>query len=286
MITTIILTFNEEKHIERSINSALSISDQIIVVDSFSTDSTQYLAKKAGVEFYQNPFVHNAQQFQWALENCIINNEWVMKLDADEYLTDELINEIKYVLTNPTKGINGYKVKCRVHFLGKWIKRGFYPMILNRIFRKSEGFMEQKWMDEHIQLKSGSWQLLNNDIVDENLNNLSWWTQKHNNYATREAIVRLNNQYNFLNQVYISKTNKQFYLRLPLFLRSFLYFFYRYVIKLGFLEGKEGLMWHLLQGFWFQILVDSKIYQIKYMAQKNDKSIKQTIEEYFEIKLK
>ena len=288
LITIIILTYNEKIHLKRCIESCKKITDKIIIIDSYSTDNTVSIAQSLGANTYQNPFINNAQQFQWALDNCEINTEWVMKIDADEYLLPALVEELKIKLPNTPKQINGYQVKCRVHFMGKWIKRGYYPMILNRIFRASEGYMEQKWMDEHIQLKSGQFELLENDIVDENLNNLTWWTQKHNNYSTREAIVRLDKKYGFLPKEYqtaTTKKNKDIYLKLPPFFRGFIYFSYRYFFRLGFLDGKKGLIWHLLQGFWYQTLIDAKIYQIEYLSKKTNKTIKEVIQQDFGFKI-
>lgn len=288
MITVIILTYNEELHIERCIKSAYQITNKIIVIDSFSSDDTIKIAKELGVVVYQNPFVNNAQQFQWAIDNCHFETEWIMKMDSDEIIMPNLASEINKKLINTPVNVGGYQVKCRVHFMGKWIKRGFYPMILNRIFRLSYGYMEQKWMDEHIQLRQGKWLLLENDIVDENLNNLSWWTNKHNNYSTREAIVRLNNKYNFLSadfSKYSDKLSKMIYTKFPLFFRAFMYFIYRYIIRFGFLDGIQGFIWHVLQGFWYQILVDAKIYQIEYLAKKKNKTIVQILEEDFNFKI-
>ncbi len=288
MITVIILTYNENLHLERCIQSVKQITNKILVVDSFSTDSTLEIAKKSGAIVYQNTFINNAQQFQWALDHCTFETEWIMKMDADEIILPELAYEINEKLQNCSDDIGGFQVKCRVFFMGKWIKRGYYPMVLNRIFRVSSGYMEQKWMDEHIQLTKGRWELLQNDIVDENLNNLVWWTTKHNNYSTREAIVRLDNKHNFLrgnHSDFKNKASKQFYLKLPLFLRALLYYLYRYILKLGFLDGIQGMVWHFLQGFWYQMLIDAKIYQIEYIAKKNNISITSVIEKEFGIKI-
>lgn len=290
MVTVIILTFNEEIHIGRCIQSVKSFTNNIIVIDSYSTDNTIEIAKSMGAKVYENVFINNAQQFQWALDNCVFETDWAMKLDADEVVTFELANEIVLKLKNGvSEQISGFQVKCRVHFMGKWIRWGYYPMVLNRLFIINHAFMEQKWMDEHIQLKRGKWILLENDIIDENLNNLSWWTNKHNNYATREAIMRLNYKYQFLksnkDESVVYKKNKQIFQRMPLFFRCFLYFIYRYFFKLGFLDGKKGLIWHLLQGFWYQTLIDAKIFQIEYLSKKNNKTILEVIEQDFKIKV-
>lgn len=285
-ISVIILTHNEEKHLVRCITSLTPIAQEIFIVDSFSTDNTISIAKNLGAKIYQNPFINHAQQFQWALDNCPIQSEWTMKMDADEYILPELSLELNTKLNSLPAHITGLKVRCRVIFMDKWIKRGYYPMILMRFWRTKEGYMEQKWMDEHIKLKNGESLLLDNDIVDHNLNNLTWWTNKHNNYALREAISRLDIKYNLLDKSNsIVKSNKAFFLKLPLLFRAFIYFIYRYIFKLGFLDGKQGLIWSVLQGFWYQFLVDSLIIQIEHLAKKKNKTIRQIIEEDFNIKL-
>ena len=292
-LTCIILTFNEEKHIERCIRCIRQVAERIIVVDSYSTDQTVQLATAAGAEVFQNPFVHQAQQFQWALDNIPVTSDWIIRMDADEYLLPELMDELRRQLPGLPQEVTGLFVKLRVVFLDKWIKNGFYPMILLRIWRTGAGYIQQKWMDEHTKITHGETRMLTCDMVDHNLNHLGWWTEKHNKYSMREAIERLNREYDFMGDDYDKsyvvgnkkKWYKSFYMHLPLFLRPFLYFFYRYIIRLGFLEGKPGLIWHILQGFWFQFLVDAKIYQIKHLAKKHNKSIKQVLTEDFGVKL-
>ncbi|HIF9217879.1 TPA: glycosyltransferase family 2 protein [Photobacterium damselae] len=287
-ISVIILTYNEEKHISRCINSLKSFSDKIFIIDSNSTDKTVEVAESLGAIVYKNKWPGNhAAQFQWGLDNCPIETEWVMKMDADEYVTDELSIEITQDLNKIESSVSGIYIKRRVFFMGKWIKHGgYYPTWLLRIWRYKDGHMEQRWMDEHIHLSKGSTIQFKNDIVDDNLNNLSWWIEKHNNYATREAADTLNAIYVFSPSTGVipdfwgtQEQRKRFlklkYVRLPLFVRPLIYFVYRYFIKLGFLDGKVGLMWHLLQGFWYRLLVDCKIFDIKRRANLlNAKEIK------------
>lgn len=292
-LTVIILTFNEEKHIARCIRNIGQVAERVIVVDSFSTDRTLEIAQSLGAEVFQNPFVHQAQQFQWALDNIPVTSDWVMRMDADEYIFPELAEELREKLPTLPQDVTGLTVKLRVYFMDKWIKRGFYPMVLLRIWRNGVGYIQQKWMDEHTKLRHGRTLMLTHDMADHNLNHLGWWTDKHNRYSMREAVERLNREYHFMGEGYDTsyvignkkKWHKSLYMRLPLFFRPFLYFFYRYVIRLGFLEGRPGLIWHILQGFWFQFLVDAKIYQIKHFSKKHQKSVKQVLVEDFGVKL-
>ncbi len=291
-ITAIVLTYNEEKNIEECLKSIHGWVKDIFIVDSYSTDKTLEIAKKYTDKIYQHPFENHARQFNWALANLPISTEWVMRLDADERVSTELKEElIKGKLDFP-KEIGGLYVKRKVFFMEKWIKHGgYYPIWLLRIWRNGKGKCEERWMDEHIKLTEGECLFLKNDIIDENNKGLHWWINKHNSYATRETIDFLNLKYKFLEfdtvNGKLSGTQEErkrwikekIYARLPLFVRPFLYFLYRYLIRLGFLDGKAGLIWHFLQGFWYRFLVDAKIYEIEKRARKENRSIKEIVNE-------
>lgn len=294
-LTVIILTYNEQIHIRRAILSALEVAREVIIVDSYSTDDTLSIARGLDARVLQNPFINYAHQFQWAMEHGHITTAWTMRLDADEYLTNELIEEIQHKLPLLDQQISGIVLKRRVYFMGKWIRHGgYYPTALLRIWRTGHALIEQRWMDEHMVLLKGMSESFDQDFIDENNNTLSWWTSKHNEYATREAIDILNARYHFLNMDaapdYLVNTKQakrkrwqknKLYLRLPLFFRCFLYFQYRYWIQLGFLDGKRGLVWHFLQGFWYRFLVDAKIMQIEWWAAHEQKSVRSIIIEKY-----
>lgn len=296
-LSVIILTYNEEKHIERCIKSLLPIAKNIFIIDSYSTDRTVQIAEILGAKVYQNPFINHAVQFQWGLDNCPIETTWVMKMDSDEYILPELSKEIKEKLDDLDEEVSGIYIKRRVYFKDRWIKHGsYYPTWLLRIWKYEDGRMEQRWMDEHIKLSSGKTIQFENDLVDDNLNDLTWWTTKHNNYATREAVDILNIIYEFLEydevpanifgtQEERKRWLKKRYAKLPLFTRPFIYFVWRYIFKLGFLDGKQGLIWHFLQGFWYRFLVDAKIYEMEKKAKDSGKSIKEVIESDYGMKL-
>lgn len=271
-ISVIILTFNEEIHIERCIRNVIPIAKDIFIVDCFSSDKTVEIAKNLGAKVYQHVWEHSyAKQFNWALNNLPIKTKWILRLDADEYLYPELIEEIKQKLPKLPENVTGIVLKRRHIFLGKWVKNGTYPVKLLRLFVYNKGFCEQRWMDEHIQLTEGIAVEFQNDFADHNLNNLSWWIAKHNGYSIREAIDLLNIEYHFYDeekvflneQAQIKRKRKEKYAKKTLFWRSFMYFIYRYVFKFGFLEGKTGFLWHFMQGWWYRTLVDAKIYEIK-----------------------
>lgn len=295
-ISVIILTFNEELHIKRCIESVNEIAKDIFIVDSFSNDNTTEIADSLGAKVFKNKWENNhAKQFNWALDNLPITTKWVLRLDADEYLTPELQKEIKEGLPHLTEDINGIVFKRRHIFLGKWIKRGTYPVKLLRLFKYKKAICEQRWMDEHIVLLEGEAVEFQNDFVDHNLNNLTWWTAKHIGYAIREAIDLLDIELGLIEnknanvklspQAAHKRQKKYRYARQPLFVRSFLYFIYRYIFKLGFLEGKEGFLWHFLQGWWYRTLVDAKIFEIKRTCGNDKEKIKSYLKENYNIEL-
>jgi glycosyltransferase involved in cell wall biosynthesis len=284
-LSVIILTYNEEKHIERCIKSVQSFAQEIFIIDSFSTDKTVELAESLGAKVYQNPWINYAKQFNWGLDNCPIQTKWVMRMDADEYVTSELSNEITQKLDSLECNITGIYLKCRVYFMDTWIRHGgYYPLWILRLWQYKKGRCEDRWMDEHIKVIEGNTVHFENDIVDHNLKGITFWTEKHNGYATREAVDVLNTIYGFIKgdeikvnffglQAQRKRWLKVKYYQTPLFIRPFVYFIYRYFLLAGFLEGKQGLIWHFLQGFWYRFLVDAKIYEIYFKAGKNKQAI-------------
>ena len=296
-LSVIILTYNEEIHIGRLLENIAGFADEVFIVDSYSTDKTLEIAEKYEAKIIQHPFENQAQQFNWALDNLNIKNEWILRLDADEYLTPELKNEIADVLlntetsdvskidgdvrTSDVQNINGFYIKRRVYFMGRWIKHGgYYPAWFLRLFKKGKARSEQRAMDEHIVLLDGKAEKLKNDFIDDNRKDLTWWIGKHNNYASREVEEVLKETRNKRQEINAGGISGQtarkrwmkdnFYYRLPLFFRAFWYFCHRYFFRLGFLDGKEGLIWHFLQGFWYRFLVDSKIYEMKRKSTKKN----------------
>ena len=269
MITAIVLTKNEELHIQRCIENLNRVCSKIYVVDSFSTDRTCEIAAECGAVVLQNKYVNQAQQFQWALDNCPVDTAWVMRMDADEYLTDELIAEIKEKLPSLRPEISGVNLTRSVRFLGRVLRFGnLRPVRIMRLWRAGTAYMEQRWMDERIVLKEGECVTFKHRFIDDNLNGLTEWTQKHNNYSNREILVQLDKKYDLFTQgsdESLKSRNRQkgLYYRMPMFLRALVYFTLRYVFFLGFLDGVRGLVWLTLQAYWYRFLVDSKIYEME-----------------------
>jgi glycosyltransferase involved in cell wall biosynthesis len=271
-ITAIILSFNEELHIERCIARIAPLVQRIVVVDSFSTDRTVEIARSLGADVLQHAFKNHAAQFQWGLENAGIGTPWVLKLDSDEYLEAGAQEELRRCLATMPADVTGLAFKLKVIFRDKWIRHGrYYSTVLLRLWRVEAGQMEQRWMDEHIVLSHGRVERVRGgDLVDHNLNDIGWWIDKHNRYATRHMVDFVNREFPlFEEDLRIVATGAQarrkrflknsVYLRAPLFLRCALFYFYRYVIRLGFLDGKEGFLFHFMHGFWMYMLMDAKL---------------------------
>ncbi len=274
-VTVIILTNNEEKNLPHALRSVVGFAHEIVVVDSGSTDRTVEIARTSGARVIVHvPYENQARQFNWALDNADIKSEWIFRLDADEWLMLELVAELEKELPRAAKETGGFLMKRRVYFMGRWIRHGgYYPTWILRLFRNGQARYEDRAMDEHLVVSKGRVERLENDFVDENRKGLANWIAKHNDFSTREALERLRERTEMQGKMAGSLEGAQaeqkrwvknnLYLKFPLFLRAFGYFLYRYIIRLGFLDGREGLIFHFLQGCWHQFLIDAKEFELK-----------------------
>lgn len=276
-LAVVILTYNEEMHIERAIKSVQSIASEIFVIDSGSKDATVKIAQKNGATVLYHPFINQAKQFNWALDNAPITASWIMRLDADEIIESDLALEIQRKLPQLDANIVGINLKRKHIFMDRWVRfGGRYPLILMRIWRTGYGRVEDRWMDEHVVISSGETTTFDGGFADHNLNDLTFFTDKHNKYATREAIEVLNHKYQLFNQdkslnsdstsfqaSFKRNIKEKIYNKLPFTLSAFAYFIWRYIFQLGFLDGRSGLTYHFLQGYWYRFLVGAKIMELE-----------------------
>lgn len=276
-LAVVILTYNEERHIERALVSVAGIASETIVVDSFSSDRTVELARAHGATVLQNKFVNQAKQFQWALDNAPIAADWIMRLDADEVIEPDLAARIRDELPRLGEEIVGVNLKRKHIFLGRWIRHGGrYPLVLLRIWRRGHGRVEDRWMDEHVIVWGGRTVTFDGGFADHNLNDLTYFTDKHNKYATREAIDVISGRHGLSpsdagvtdkpgsRQAAVKRWIKQrLYNRIPYQISAPAYFLYRLVFQLGFLDGKPGLVYHGLQGLWYRFLVGAKVAELE-----------------------
>lgn len=296
-LTVLVLTLNEEMHIRRCLESANSVAARVVVIDSGSIDQTCEIAKALGADVFSNLFTTHAKQLNWALDHVGVTTKWVMKLDADEYLTSELTEQLPAVLAQAREATSGYTINLRRIFMGKWLRYGaLYPIHLLRIWRFGQGCCEERLMDEHLVVQ-GEVEHINADFADDNLNSLTWWTDKHNKYASREAVELLNLQYHFMSndsdasfrgskRAGVKRWVKEvLYARLPGGFRACAYFFYRYVIRLGFLDGREGTAFHFLQGFWYRYLVDAKVAEVKRYMREHGVEVRGAMEKVLGVRV-
>lgn len=280
-LSVIILTYNEEKHLTRCLDSLKSLNARIYVVDCFSSDRTVSIAHDSGATVLQHAWTNHAEQFNWALDQLPSDAGWVFRLDADEYLTGSLCDEIGSCLESVPQTIAGFFCTRRIVFQGRKLSYGgLNNLKVLRLFRYGRGFAENRWMDEHIKV-SGDTRQLKGELIDENLNPLTWWIDKHNRYASREAADALNLKYGFMPRDSVASlrdggrvsrkrwVKEYVYPKLPAGIRAFLYFSYRMIILLGFLDGRAGITFHILQGFWYRYLVDAKIHEVRRYVSMN-----------------
>jgi glycosyltransferase involved in cell wall biosynthesis len=296
-ITALIITKNEEIHIERCINNIKKLVSDVLIIDSFSNDNTIEIAKKLNIKFIQNKFINHAKQFNFGLSQLSQDTDWVLKIDADEILTSSLIAEIKNKLPQLDKNINGIYIKRHLVFQDTLIKYGrLSPVRLLRLFRFQKGKCDNRWVDEKIKVEGKTVQF-KEYIIDQNLKSLSEWIRKHDRYSSAEALnyllIKYNSLFNNIEQSQlnfetlsvVSLKSRNLYAKLPLIIRAFIIFSYRYFFCLGFLHGKAGLIYFFLQSLWYRILVDAKILEVEKLIKKNTK-IDLAIKEKLKVEVK
>jgi len=268
-LSVIVLAFNEARNLPDLFHSIRRLTATVYVVDSYSTDESREIASQAGAVVVEHAFENYGVQRNWAQDNLDVNTEWVLHLDADERLTPELVEEINGVVSRNDPRYDGYMLRKRSVFLGKWIRHGaHYPSYHLRLYRKSRGRCENRLYDQHF-LVDGPVGRLKHDYIDIITADLHSWSTRHLRWAGLEAREMVSasttgqvNPRLAGNPIERRRWMRQrVYRNLPLFVRPAGYFLYRYVIRLGFLDGTEGLIFHFLQAFWYRFLVDAKIYE-------------------------
>lgn len=268
-MTIIILTKDEEANINRCIESVKGLAKRIVVVDSGSTDKTVEIARSLGAEIYYHPWKHYAGQFNWALDNTDINTKWVFRFDADECMTPELNEEIVTECNrHQNDDVHAMMMRYKIFFLGRFLKHGgAYPFLKITIFKPEYGRFEDRALGEHVVMREGRTIDLKNDCIHYDFKDLTSFVDKHNKYATRELadyldIVngrKLESLYGQPEKA--RKLRDNFYYKMPLFWRAKLYYWYRYYVRMGFLDGTPGKVFAFIQAYFYRFLVDAKIYE-------------------------
>lgn len=267
-LSVIILTFNAEATLDATLASAAQVSDDIHVVDSGSSDGTLAIAEKRGAQIVSHPFEDYGRQRNWAIDNLPLKYEWQLHLDADERLSPELSARINALRGAFPADIDGYFLPRLIYFMGGPIRHGaMYPIWHLRLFRRGKGRCEDRRYDQHFQVE-GHTARIDAPMIDDVRMSLSEWTVRHNRWADAEVNEILNPSSTGViagkltgNPIEQKRALRGGYNAAPLFARAFALFFYRYVLRLGFLDGMPGLIFFVLQTFWFRFLIDAKVYE-------------------------
>ena len=273
-VSAIVLTHNEEKNLPKCLDSIAGRVSEIIVVDSFSTDATLEVARKYTANIVQHAYEGHPQQWHWTITNAAIANDWVFAIDADFVVTQGVWDELDKRLGDA--GIHGFYVRHREIFRGRPISfGGAYPNHWLRIFRKQRVRIDlEERVDVHFFV-DGRVEKIEFDVEEQNYkdDDIYFWIQKQNNFAKKHAAEEMDRKSRavtspvktrfFGNPDERKLYLKQIWYRMPLYIRPFIYFFYRYFLRLGFLDGRAGFVYHFTQGFLYRLLVDINIEEIR-----------------------
>jgi glycosyltransferase involved in cell wall biosynthesis len=265
--SVIILAYNSVDTLGATLACAQEISDDLHVVDSFSTDDTVALSRQHGAQVVQHAFENYGAQRNWAIDNLVLRYPWQLHLDADERLTPELIASVRSLPENPAH--SGFLIARFVQFLGRQMRHGgMSPTWHMRLFRNGAARCEERKYDQHFYLSQGSAGQLQGCMIDEIRMSLSEWTARHNRWSDFEvneittAVDGARIQPRFWgNPLERKRFLRGLYNGAPLFIRPYALFFYRYFLRLGFLDGREGFIFWTLQTFWFRFLIDAKLFE-------------------------
>jgi glycosyltransferase involved in cell wall biosynthesis len=279
-LTVLFTTRNEEANLERSLASVHGFADQIFVLDSESEDRTVEIARRYADEVHNLAYEHGRiipWIFQWGLDHLPIRNDWVLILEADQALTPELRREIADLLARDGRdGVreDGFYIRRRQIFRGRPLRFGGYgSKHLLKLFRRSRAELDPVEQDTRVYVH-GPVGRLRAPLEEWNRKEdaILFYLQKHLRYAEAFAREELERR----RQGIAWKATPRFfgtpdqrvlwlksrYYRLPLYVRPFLYFVYRYFFLLGILDGKTGFVFHFLQAFWFRLIVDIRLEEL------------------------
>jgi glycosyltransferase involved in cell wall biosynthesis len=272
----IILTYNEEVHLDRLLQSISGLDAQIFILDSGSTDKTVSIGEQYSAVFLQHAFENHPRQWDFALRNFPVKTPWVICLDADQEVTPELKNRLSSFNNQEHSGIDGIYFNRKNYFKGRWIKHGgYYPFYLLKMFRYGIGYSDTNENMDHRFIVPGKLEVWKDGIIkEENLkeNNISFWIDKHNRYSDLVAQEEVERMMQMRTQTIQARFwgspdertawRKQLWWKLPRYMRPMIYFIQRIIFQLGILDGRTGIIFHFLQGFWFRLIVDVKIDEI------------------------
>ncbi|WP_353661134.1 glycosyltransferase family 2 protein [Hydrogenimonas sp. SS33] len=274
-LTVVILTLNEEKNLPFALENVIGWAKNVYVLDSGSTDKTVEIAEEMGARVFYRKFDTYARQRNYAIKELPIDTEWMMFLDADEYILPELKQEIAEKLAEHPKE-NGFYLRRRFYFMGRWIRHGgYYPVKLLRLFRREKAEVVRD-INEQIVVE-GETATLRHDFADENRKGIYDWIEKHNRYSSFEAQELLNydkrrseREKDDYAKLFGTQPQRKRWIKenirnrfVPPLARPFVYFSYRYFLKLGFLDGKEGFIYFMMHAFIMGLATNVKYLELK-----------------------
>lgn len=266
-VSILILTLNEEHNLPDCLES-VKWSDDIVVLDSFSTDRTTEIAKLSGSRVVQRKFDNWASHQNWAMENIQFRHEWVFYLDADERMTDDLHAEISTIASNRHEEAVAYYCGRKNFFMGRWIKHAMPPGMIMRFFRPPNVRFER--LVNPTPVINGVHGYLKNCFLHYNFSKgITEWFDKHNKYSgleAQEGMKLLKGQARSEGSLFARdlasrrKALKSLSFHLPF--RAFLKFVYFYIVKRGFLDGRPGLTYCALQSI-YEYLIALKMKELQ-----------------------
>ena len=275
-VSVIIAARNEAHNLPRCLE-ALRDLGEIYVIDSQSGDATPEIARSFGAKVVQFHYPGGwPKKRQWAMETLPLAFDWILLLDADESLTPELTEEIRQATRNPD--ITGYYVALRMHFLGRVLRYGDASFWKLALFRRGKGRFECRLkqqdasmadmeVHEHVVVEGATAQL-KNPVIHHNVESLSRYIQKHDEYSNWEARVLLQGEKNsaeLLPALFGTQAQRRRWLKKKLYAvpgSPVLLFLYRYFLRLGFLDGTAGLIYCGFQAVQM-FHTKSKIYELR-----------------------
>ena len=275
-VSVIVPVRNEARNLPRCLESLKSVGE-VYVVDSESTDDTLAIADSHGAKVAQFHYAGGwPKKRQWAMDTLPLSYDWVLLLDADEVLTAELRKEIAEAIKNP--GIDGYFISLEMYFLGRRLRHSGASFWKLALFRKGRGRYECRLKDqdqtmadmevhEHVVV-AGATRKLAQPLVHHNVESISRYIEKHNEYSNWEARVWLDERREadeiepalFGTQAQRRRWLRRRFLMLPG--SPALFFLYKYFLRFGFLDGIPGLIYCLFQGIQF-FHIKAKIYELQ-----------------------
>ena len=266
-VSVFIQTLNEEDNLPRCLE-ALSFSDDIVVLDSFSSDRTKEIALAAGARFFQRTYDGRAANQNWAVENIVFKHPWVYYSDADEIVTPALRDEILAVVSDKSREDVVYRLRFKNMFMGSWNKRSsMYPTWVPRLFRPE--FIRWNRGANPVPIISGKEGLLREHFLHYSFNKgMAAWFDKHNKYSNYEAYETLKELDNgtlrfgdfFSDSAAVRRQAlKKLSFRLPA--RPLAKFFYMYFLRGGFLDGRAGFHYCFLQSV-YDYMISIKVKEL------------------------